>query len=94
MAGLDTSLQKPDKSTTETTQVLANTDTYENTKTGDFEQKLADPKHSSDTFLHQKCAKCVHKNSLDDLKELIERWSDLPQNVKASIKLLIQSFTK
>jgi hypothetical protein len=87
----DILLQNADKSATEITQTLANTDTYETPQDTDFEQLLTVPEHSSDTFLHQKCAKCVHKNSLDDLTEIINKWADLPESVREAIKLLVRS---
>ena len=87
----DTLLQNGNKSTTEIIQSLAITDTYEISQNTDFEQKLTVPEHSSDTFLHQKCALCVPKNLPGDLKELINKWSDLPENIRESIKLLVKS---
>ena len=90
MAGSDKSLQKSDKSTAETTQVLANTDTYENSKTGDFQQKLTFTEQSPDTFLHQKCALCVPKNLPDDLREVVDKWPELPDHIKSAIKTLIK----
>jgi hypothetical protein len=91
LAAPDTLLQNADKSATEITQPLANTDTYEIPQDTDFEQKFTVPKHSLDTFLHQKCALCVPKNLYDDLKELINKWADLPESVREAIKLLVRS---
>jgi len=89
----DTSLHKDNKSTTKVTQSITITDTYENAQNSGFEQKLTVPKHYSDTCLHQKCALCVPKNFPDELKELIVKWVDLPENIRESIKLLIKSVT-
>lgn len=89
----DTLLQNGDKSATEIAQVLANTDIYKNPQNTDFEQKLTVPEHSSDTILHEKCAKCVHKKSPCDLKELINKWPNLPINIREAIKLLVKSTT-
>jgi len=91
LAAPDTLLQNGNKSATEIVQRLANTGTYENLQNTDFEQKLTVPEHSSDTFLHQKCALCVPKNLSADLKELINKWPDLPENIRESIKLLVKS---
>jgi hypothetical protein len=89
----DTSLQKDDKSTTEITQGITITDTYENSQNSDLEQKLTVLKHYSDTCLHKKCALCVPKNFPDELKELIVKWPGLPENIRGSIKLLVRSAT-
>jgi hypothetical protein len=87
----DRLLHKPDKNATNPTQVLANTGIYEISQNSDFEQKLTLAEHLSDTFLHQKCAKCVHNILSDDLMELIECWPYLPENIRQSIQLLIKS---
>jgi hypothetical protein len=89
----DTLLQKPDKSATEIAQSLADTYTYENPQTGDLEHKLTVPEHSSDTFLHQKCALCVPKNLPDDLKELTGIWPKLPDHIKSAIRALVSTCT-
>lgn len=93
LAAPDTLLHNADKSATEIAQSLADKDTYEISENADFEQKLTVPEHSSDTFLHQKCALCVPKNLPDDLKQLIAKWADLPENIRESIKLLVKSAT-
>jgi hypothetical protein len=93
LAAPDTLLQKANKCATEIAQSLANTDTYENLQNVNFEQKLALPEHCLDTILHKKCALCVPKNIPDDLKELITKWPDLPENVRDAIKLLVKSAT-
>ena len=90
----DTLLHKDNKNATEIIQSIAITDTYENSQNTDSEQKLAVSEHCSDTFLHQKCALCVPKNLPADLKKLINKWPDLPENIRASIKLLAESATK
>jgi hypothetical protein len=70
LATPDTLLQKANSNATETTQSTAITDTYENSQSTDYKQKLTLPEHCSDTSLHQKCALCVPKNLPNDLKEL------------------------
>ncbi|MEJ2648637.1 MAG: hypothetical protein P8016_09550 [Sedimentisphaerales bacterium] len=90
----NTLLQNTDKSATEIAQSLEYTGAYEKPQTTDFEQKLTLPEHASDTFLHQKCAKCVHKISPDDLKELINKWPKLPDHIKLAIGALIQTSTR
>lgn len=80
----DTLLHKANKNSTETTQLLANADTYDLDQNADFEQKLTVHKHCLDTLLHKKCALCVPKNLPDDLKELINKWPELPENIKAA----------
>lgn len=91
MATPDTLLQNTDKSATEIAQSLANTDTYENSQNTDFEQKLTVSEHSSDTFLHKKCALCVPKNLPDDLKDIINKWPKLPDHIKSAIQTLVQT---
>ena len=89
----DTLLQEANKRTTEIIQSIAFTDTYENSQNTDFEQKLTVPEHCLNTFLHQKCALCVPKNLPADLKELINKWHELPENIRESITLLVKSAT-
>jgi len=91
LAAPDILLHKAGKSATEIAQVFANTVTYEKSQNTDFEQKLTVPERSPDIFLHRKCAKCVHKILSDDLKEIIECWPHLPENIRQSIRLLIKS---
>jgi len=86
-------LQNADKNATKTTQSIANANTYEFPQNPDFEQFVTVHKHCLDTFLHQKCALCVPKNLSDDLKELINKWPELPENIKAAIMLLVKSST-
>ena len=93
MTAPDTLLQNTDKSATEIAQSLANTNTYENLESAYFEQKLTVPEHSSDTFLHQKCAKCVQENWPSDFKELADKWPKLPDHIKSAIQALIQTCT-
>lgn len=91
LAAPNTLLHNADKSATEIAQHLANTDTYENLQNTDFGQKLTVPEHSSDTFLHQKCAKCVQENWPSDFKELADKWPKLPDHIKSAIQALIQT---
>ena len=86
----DTLLQNNDKTVTEIAQDIANTNTYEILQAGDFEQKLTLPEHSSDTILHKKCVISVSKNLHSDLKELINKWPDLPKNIREAIKLIVE----
>ena len=87
MAYLNTLLQNADKNTTEITQVLANTDSCENSGNGVFGQKLALEIHSSDTSLHIKCVICVSQ----ELWEIVDKWDKLPKGIKESIILLAKS---
>jgi porphobilinogen deaminase len=73
------------------TQRRSNTDIYEKSKNANLEQKSAFAEHCPDTFLHPKCALCVHKDIPDDLKEIIECWTELPESVRESIKILVRS---
>ncbi len=90
----NTLLHKANKSSTETTQLLANTDTYDLAQNTDFEQKLTVHKHCLDTLLHKKCALCVPKHFAEDLKDIIDEWSSLPNDIKESIKLIVRSTSK
>jgi hypothetical protein len=90
----NTLLQNDNKSATEITQNISKSDTYENSQNAEFEQFLTVHKHCLDTLLHKKCALCVPKNLPDDLKELINEWPRLPENIRDSIKLLVNSATR
>ena len=90
MDASDTSLQNDDKSKTENTQPLTNTDTYKNQQNSDSEQFLTVHKHCLDTLLHKKCALCVPKYLPFDLQQIVLRWPGLPENIKESIKFLVK----
>lgn len=85
----DTLLQNNDKSTTENTQTHTNPDTYKNSQNTVFKQFLTVHKQCLDTLLHIKCALCVPKHLPDDLRAIIKRWPDLPENIRESIMLLV-----
>jgi hypothetical protein len=64
------------------------------------EQIITDSIQNHDTTLHEKYAICMHQNNIileslpPDLAQIITVWSVLPEDIKITIKMLIETANK
>jgi len=64
------------------------------------EQILTDSIQNHNTNLHEKYAICMHQNNITpeslpaDVVMIIESWPNLPENIKLTIKTLIETASK
>jgi hypothetical protein len=94
----NSSLHSTNKTHTKQAQKLAESDTYKNCKNTDLNRTSTSPEQDNNTFLHKKCAICVHQifkaggNVPQELSKLIYLWPKLPKKIKQSIKKLVGEF--
>jgi len=85
---LTTSEQTSNKNTTK----LLQHQTSQEVTNYQIEQKQTDSQQNHNNTLQQKCATGVHHEPSDpDLAIVVEHWSNLPENIKATIKTLVET---
>ncbi len=94
----NSSLHSTNKTHTKQAQKLAKPDTYKNRKNSNLNKTSTSSKQDNNTFLHKKCAICVHQNLRlnesdlpAELLELASVWPKLPEHTKSMIRFLILS---
>ena len=84
--------QKSSNSDTKTAQTLAEAGFGKGEQSSPEDNSDTLPKHRLNTFLHKKCALCVHKKFLQlapELELIIHVWADLDDEVKQTILNMI-----
>ena len=88
---------------TDTAQTLAQKPSYEKDTGGIFDRNHADPKQPKGTFLHEKCALCVHLKTGQkptetpsstvpcNIAEVLSAWPNLPEAIKAGVLALVRA---
>jgi hypothetical protein len=93
---LTTSEQTSNKNTTK----LLQHQTSQEVTNFQIEQKQTDSQQNHNNNLQQKCATGVHQNNITpeslpaDLAMVVERWPNLPENIKEAIKVLVKVYLK
>jgi len=94
----NSSLHSTNKTHTKQAQKLAKSDTYKKQKKSNLNKTSTSPEQDNNTFLHKKCAICVHQNLRlnesdlpAELIELISVWSKLSEYTKSLIRTLIKA---
>jgi len=93
---LTTSVQTSNKNITK----LLQHQTSQEVTNFQIEQKQTDSQQNHNTNLHEKYAICMHQNNVTpeslpaDLTMVIEHWPKLPENIKITIKTLVETTSK